>query len=222
MVILQALAGMDGGEHEGAVRAGLQALDTLPQLPQAQKKLPHRRRLIRQREQNVQPGCVAALILEIVSVAHVPHQPRYGGKAGQIGQLGVVGLHRLHFPDLPGLQPAALQQRLKNALILRHSVEQLCDHCLFQLQVQLVVEAEKQISVAVVKSKLQHIGDIPHQRAGEEKALPLAARVGDAPLLQQVNQRQGAVVVAVENGRGLLAALRNFQQVAVLAAVIRQ
>ena len=49
----------------------------------------------------------------------------------------------LILPDLPGLQPAALQQDLKDALVLGHPVEQLRDHGLFQLQIQFVIEAEE-------------------------------------------------------------------------------
>ena len=162
------------------------------------------------------------LLLEVVPVAHVPHQPLDGGEAGQVGQLGIVGLHGLHFPDLPRLQFAALQQCLKDAPVLGHPVEQLCDHRFFQLQIQLVVEAEKQVRVAVIESEFQHIGDVPHQRAGEEEPLPLAAGVWDALLLQQINKGQGAVVVAVEDCCGFLAAFRDFQQVAVLAVVVRQ
>lgn len=54
---------------------------------------------------------------------------------------------------------------------------------------------------------------IPHRRAGEKEALPLAAGVGDAPALQQVNEGQGAVVVAVEHGGGLRAVRRRLGQI---------
>ena len=222
MVILQPLAGMDGGQHEGTVRAGLQSLNALLQLPQMQEELPHRGRLIRQGEENVQFGGVPVLLLDVIAVAHVPHQPLDGGEAGQVGQLGVVGLHGLDFSNLPRLQLTAFQQDLEDAFFLGHPVEQPRDHRLFQLQINLVVKAEEQVLIAIIKSELQHIGDVPHQRAGEEEALPLAAGVGDALLLQQVDEGQGAVVVAVEDRRGLLAVLRDFQQIAVLPVVVRQ
>ncbi len=135
MVILQPLAGMDGGQHEGTVRVGLQSLNALLQLLQMQEELPHRGRLIRQREKDVQFGRVSMLLLEVVAIAHIAHQPLDGGEAGQVGQLGIVGLHGFHLPHLPRLQPAALQQDLKDAFVAGHPVEQLRDHSLFQLQI---------------------------------------------------------------------------------------
>ena len=221
-VILQALAGVNGGEGQRALRPEGHGLDDAAQLPQTQEKLAQNGSLVGQGEENVQSGRVAVLILKVVPVAHVPHQPLNGGKAGQAGHLGVVGLQGLYLPHLPGLQPAALQQGLEDAPVPVRAVEQAGEHGLLDPQIQLVVEAEEQVPVPVVKSELQHVGDVPHQRAGEEEALPLAAGAGDAPLVQQGQKGQGAVVVAVEDGGGLRAVLRHLQEVVVLAVVVLQ
>ena len=52
---------------------------------------------------------------------------------------------------------------------------------------------------------------------GEEEALPLAAGIGNPLPLQQVDEGQGTVIVAVEDGGLFLAALRHLQEVVILA-----
>ena len=55
---------------------------------------------------------------------------------------------------------------------------------------------------------------------GKETAVHLAAAVGDALALQQVDERQGTVVVPVEDRSLLFAVLGHLGQVAVLGAAV--
>ena len=221
-VILQPLAGVDGGQHERTGRVWLQALNGVLQLPQPQEKFARHRGLVGQGEQHIQLGGVRLLFPQIIPVAHELHQPLDGRKAGELGELRVVGLERPDLPILPGLQPLVGQQAVKHRLVLGHPPEHPGQDGLFDLQIQLVVKPKEFLPVGVVKGELQHIGDVPDDGAGEEEALPLAAGVGHPLPLQQVDEGQGAVVVAVEHRRLLLAVLGHLQQIAVLPVVVRQ
>ena len=221
-VVLQPLAGVDGGQHEGAGRVGFHALNSVPQLLQPQKERPRGRGLVGQGQQHIQLGRVRLLLPQIVPVAHELHQPLDGGKAGELGDFCVMGLECPHLPILPGLQALVGQQAVEHRLIRPHPPEHPGQDRLFDFQIQLVVEPEEPLPVGVVKGELQHIGDVPDDGAGEEEALPLAAGIGNPLPLQQVDEGQGTVIVAVEDGGLFLAVPRHLQEVVILAVVVRQ
>ena len=62
--------------------------------------------------------------------------------------------------------------------------QHVLEHPALEAQVQLVVEAEKALRVPAVQGKAEYVSQIPHHRAGEKVALPLAAAVGDPFPLQ--------------------------------------
>ena len=81
---------------------------------------------------------------------------------------------------------------------------------------QLVVDVQKTLRVARRLGQTDDIRNIPHHPVGEKDALHLAAAVWDTGALQQVHQRQGAVVVPVEHSGLGLAVLRHLAEIAVL------
>ena len=221
-VVLQPLAGVDGGQDKGAVGVALRPLHHPLERVQPVQQALDAGGLPSQGEQDVHPGGVGVPGGQVVSVAHVFDNALERGEAAQRGQLGKVGPQGPQAARLPGLDLAAVQQHVQYRRVAAVPGQHVLEHPALEAQVQLVVEAEKTLRVPAVQGKAEHVSQIPHHRAGEKVALPLAAAVGDPFPLQQVDQRQGAVVVAVENGGGPAAFPGEPEQIAVLTAVILQ
>ena len=69
------------------------------------------------------------------------------------------------------------------------------------------------VPVGGVQGQPQKIGDIPDHPAGEEAPVHLTAAVGNTQPVHLVDQGNGALVVAVEDGGLLLAALGQLGQI---------
>ena len=81
---------------------------------------------------------------------------------------------------------------------------------------QLVVQPQEPLPVPGVQGKTDHVRDVSDHPAGEKGALHLAAAVWSPGPLQQVDERQGAVVVPVEHSGLPVTVLGQLGQPAVL------
>ena len=163
--------------------------------------------------QHSQFRAVHALFVQVFAVAQlVGHKPhgvvrRHPGQAGQaVSYIGHGGADAR--ADAVLVQqgcPAALAvlPRLAAGVQRLH----LCDR-----HAKFVVAAQKNICVGGAGSQRKDIRHIPHDFVGEKRGVDVFAAIGHAPALAQVDDGQGALVVAEQHGGFCLAVLRRLKQ----------
>ena len=133
-----------------------------------------------------------------------------------------MGLEGFALLPGPGGGSAAFGQKLQNGLPPPGRLGGgLLGQGFADARPQLVVQPQKQFPVPGVLGKADEVGEVPHHPVGEKGTVHLAAGVGNALALQQVDEGQGAVVVPVEYRRGHCAVPGHLAQVAVLGPAVQ-
>ena len=222
---------MDRGQHESALTAAVLLPQQLLQIIEALQQIPGTLLLPGQHPENRQLLPLQVVLVEVFIVPHIHEDP------GQ-GVLRRVPGKRLHFPA-KRLQillrinrqlhhPRRLQHRY--LMKLRQLAKLLCILFL-HIELELTVDAQKQLRVRRIQGKLNDVPDVRHQAVRKEAEIRVFHPVGNAAALQEINERQRTFMVPVQHRRGgqgllglrlrplpcpLFTVLRHLQEIGIL------
>ena len=199
-VVLEALAGMDGREDERAVAFLWFLLQDLPELLETVDEMARTVLLVGEDAEDIELRILDLASLHILTIAHVLDDTIDRAAGTLLPQVPHVGLDGADLSLGIGIEPAMLECHVPDGETLELTdLRDALRILLPKVGGELVVELHEKLRVQRILSEADDVADVEHDTVREEANVGVPHLIWHAVSFEKVDQRERALVVAVED-----------------------